>query len=111
MPYIETSFGGDPRQSWRHAEHVFRTIARTTFCLKENLGRHVAPETVRVADEPDYVDEAEQGLAGFARESLRNGSFVQVGPPRLFLPLAFHWPPTAFHCPPWPSVDLPLAFI
>ena len=29
MPYLETSFGGDPRQAWHHAEHVFRTVARS----------------------------------------------------------------------------------
>ena len=57
MPYIETSFGGDPRGSWRHAEHVFRTVARTANRLKENYGRHKPPETVRVSDEVEYSDE------------------------------------------------------
>ena len=28
MPYIETSFGGDPKSSWRNAERVFRTVAQ-----------------------------------------------------------------------------------
>ena len=75
MPYIETSFGGDPTTSWRHAEHVFRTVARTAHRVKENLGKHRPPETVRVAEEPDYVDErpaAAGALGSFFRG--RSGS-------------------------------------
>ena len=52
MPYIETSFGGDPKADWRHAEHVFRTVARAAHHVKENLGRHRPPETVRVPRSP-----------------------------------------------------------
>jgi len=57
MPYIETSFGGDPRAAWRHAEHVFRTVARTAHRVRENFGRFHPPETVRVAPESEYSDE------------------------------------------------------
>ena len=66
MPYLETSFGGDPRADWRHAEHVFRTVARTAHRMKENFGRHRPPETVRVAPEADFSDET----------STHGGSFV-----------------------------------
>jgi len=70
MPYIETSFGGDPRTGWRHAEHVFRTVARLSHSMKENLGRYRPPETVRAVDEPDDL----QHLEG---ASLAAGSFVK----------------------------------
>jgi GTPase SAR1 family protein len=62
MPYVETSFGGDPRTGWKHAERVFRTISRTAHRLKENLGRHRPPETVRVPEEPDA---SEDGTGSF----------------------------------------------
>ena len=55
MPYIETAFGADPTEDWRHAEHVFRTVARTAHRMKENFGRHRPPETVRVAPEEEYT--------------------------------------------------------
>ena len=51
MPYLETAFGGDPRESWRHSERVMRTVARTAHRMRENFGRHRPPDTVRVADE------------------------------------------------------------
>ena len=70
MPYIETSFGGDPRTGWRHAEHVFRTVARLSHRMTENLGRHRPPETVRAPEEPEDA----QYLEG---ASFAAGSFVK----------------------------------
>ena len=84
MPYIETTFGGDPLSSWRHAEHVFRTVARSAHRMKENLNRHQPPETVRVAEEPDYAEDDAIGrrsalgekLKAAARASLLGASLV-----------------------------------
>ena len=70
MPYIETSFGGDPASSWRQAEHVFRTVARLSHAVKENLGRHQPPETVRAVEEPEDAKFLEGA-------SFVAGSFVQ----------------------------------
>ena len=78
MPYLETSFGADPVADWRNAEHVFRTVARTAHRMRENFGRHRPPDTVRVAPEADYVDEAPtDGSFGGAVEKLaRQSSLV-----------------------------------
>ena len=73
MPYLETSFGGDPNMSWRHAEHVFRTVARNADRLSSNFGRHRPPDTVRVAPEAEYA-EADASFVG--GESFV-GSFVK----------------------------------
>lgn len=72
MPYIETAFGGDPREGWRNAEHVFRTVARNAHQLKENFGRHRPPETVRVAPEAEYLEES----ANFGESFVMGESFV-----------------------------------
>ena len=72
MPYLETSFGGDPRQAWHHAEHVFRTVARSAQRLKENLGMHIPPSTPRVPPEPDH-GEGEHNFAKWFRGLAKNG--------------------------------------
>lgn len=73
MPYIETSFGADPATSWRHAQHVFRTVARAAHRMNDNLGRHLPPETVRVPEEPEEVE------ARALRQSLARGdNFLRV---------------------------------
>jgi len=76
MPYIETSFGGDPRAAWRNAEHVFRTVARTAHRLRENFGRFHPPETVRVAAETEYSDEVTADASFLDARSIEK-SFVQ----------------------------------
>ena len=72
MPYLETSFGGDPRQAWHHAEHVFRTVARSAQRLKENLGMHIPPSTPRVPPEPDH-GEGEHNFAKWFRGLAKDG--------------------------------------
>ena len=72
MPYLETSFGGDPRQAWHHAEHVFRTVARSAQRLKENLGMHIPPSTSRVPPEPDH-GEGEHNFAKWFRGLAKDG--------------------------------------
>ena len=72
MPYLETSFGGDPRQAWHHAEHVFRTVARSAQRLKENLGMHIPPSTPRVPPEADH-GEGEHNFAKWFRGLAKNG--------------------------------------
>ena len=72
MPYLETSFGGDELTSWRHAERIFRSIARMLYRAKENLGRYLPPETVRVPEEPDHAEEeGEANLAAGLRSFTR----------------------------------------
>lgn len=70
MPYIETSMGGDPATSWKHAEHVFRTVARLSHRIKEDLGRYRPPETLQAQEEPEDA----QFLEG---ASFAAGSFIQ----------------------------------
>ena len=75
MPYIETSFCGDPRTGWRHADHIFRTVARLSHQMKENLGRHRPPETVRAPEEPEdaeFLQNASFEVAGSFVRSFKN---------------------------------------
>ena len=79
MPYIETSMGGDPATSWKHAEHVFRTVARLSHRIKEDLGRYRPPETLQAQEEPEdaqFLEGASFAAGSFIRASRRRKPLV-----------------------------------
>ena len=66
------------RVRYKHAEHVFRTVARAAHRMREDFGRHKPPETVRVAEEDDANEDSFGSGGGFDAGTFIEKSFAKT---------------------------------
>ena len=73
LPFVETSFSGDPQDAYKYAARVFGVVSRVAVGMEEAFGSYEAPDTVRVHHEDE--DQEEEGAIGRSMKNLfRTGS-------------------------------------
>ena len=73
LPFVETSFSGDPQDAYKYAARVFGVVSRVAVGMEEAFGSYEAPDTVRVHHEDE--DQEEEGAIGRSMKNLfRSGS-------------------------------------